>query len=295
MLDPSNYETANFAVGGHIKSVQYYDINLFMNGEKIQPDGTVFVKIRIPDNVIPEKCRVYHVTDDPVDPLVRFSNTLDGNYIVFETNHFSEFAVIEVETYLSGISITKMPSVMNYRLNEKLDISDMEVTALFSDGKSQTITDYDVSSVDTSSIGTKTVSVYYTFGDTTKSASFEITVSADIVNANITLNGENINEYNKKISLFKRYSQESVKLDCAVPDNYRIEWISDNPKVAVDSNGKVTNKGLFFARKATITVRITDSAGNVLATDSITVRFYKFNFQFAEIQSTFIQALKKVI
>ncbi|MGN0573914.1 MAG: leucine-rich repeat protein [Acutalibacteraceae bacterium] len=289
MLDPSNHEAANFAVGGYIKSVQYYDINLIRDSVKVQPDGTVSVKIRIPDDVTPEKCRVYHVTDDPVDPLVRFASTLDGNYIVFETDHFSEFAVIEVETYLSGISITKTPSKLSYSLNEKLDLSDMQVTALFSDGKSEITTDYDVSSVDTSSIGTKTVTVYYTFGEVTKSASFEITVSADKLNANITLDGKDISEYNKKVTWYKGYSSESLQLECALPDsqNYNIVWSSDNSKVLVDGSGKVTNKGFFSPRKAVITATVTDSAGNVVATDSVTVRFYKFSFQLSGVQSVF--------
>lgn len=295
LLDPSNYETANFAVGGYIKSVKYYDINLIRDGAKVQPDGTVFVKIKIPDDVTPEKCRVYHVTDDPVDPLVRFASTLDGNYIVFETDHFSEFAVIEVENVLNGISITKMPDKLTYSLGEKIDLSGIEITELMSDGTSKAITDYDVSSVDTSSVGTKTVTVYYTYNEITKSASFEITVSADKIAANITLDGKNVNEYNKKVKWYKVYSSESLQLECSLPDseNYNIKWSSDNSKVLVDENGKVTNKGFFFARKATITVTVTDSAGNVLATDSITVRFYKFSFQLSNIQSTMVQMFKK--
>ena len=297
MLDPSNYEPANFAVGGNIKSVKYYDINLICEGKKVQPDGTVYVKIRIPDGVTPEKCRVYHVTDDPVDPLVRFASTLDGNYIVFETDHFSEFAVIEVETYLSGISITGMPSKLNYALNEKLNLSDMEITALYSDGKTELISEYDVSRVDTSSIGTKTVTVYYTFGEVTKSASFEITVTADKISADITLNGKSINEYNRKVAWYKGYSSESLQLECELPhsENYTVRWSSDNTKIRVDENGKVTNKGFFFPRKATITVTVTDSAGNVLATDSITVRFYKFSFQLSGIQSVFTTLRKNGI
>ncbi|MBQ8014814.1 MAG: leucine-rich repeat protein, partial [Clostridia bacterium] len=276
MLDPSDYETANFAVGGHIKSVQYYDINLIRDGAKVQPGGTVFVKIKIPSDVSPEKCRVYHVTEDPVDPLVRFASTLDGNYIVFETDHFSEFAVIEVENVLSGISITRMPAKLVYGLNESIDLSGLEVTAVMSDGTSETITGYDVSNVDTSAIGTKTVTVYYTLNEITKSASFEITVSADKLTANITLNGENINEYNKKVKWYKGYSSETIQLECGLPDSEscRIKWSSDNSKVLVDEIGKVTNKGFFFPRKATITVTVTDSRGNVSATDSITVRFY---------------------
>ena len=289
MLDPSNHETANFAVGGYIKSVQYYDINLIRDSVKVQPDGMVSVKIRIPDDVTPEKCRVYHVTDDPVDPLVRFASTLDGNYIVFETDHFSEFAVIEVETYLSGISVTQTPSKLSYTLNEKLDLSGMQVTALFSDGKSQIITDYDVSNVDTSSVGNKTVTVYYTFGEITKSASFEITVSADKLAANITLDGKDISEYNKKVTWYKGYSSESLQLECALPasQGYNIIWSSDNSKVLVDENGRVTNKGFFLPRKAVITATVTDSAGNVIATDSVTVRFYKFSFQLSGVQSVF--------
>ncbi len=282
MLDPSSHETANFAVGGNIKSVNYYDINLIRDGKKVQPEGTVFVKIKIPDTATPEKCRVYHVTDDPVDPLVRFASTLEGNYIVFETDHFSEFAVIEVEAYLSGLSITKMPAKLNYMLNEKLDLSHMEVTALMSDGTSKKITDYDISSIDTSSIGTKTVTVYYTFGETTKSASFEITVISEKVSADIMHNGERINEYTRKVAWYKGYFCESVQLESGFSDsdNYTVKWSSDNSKVLVDENGKVTNKGFFFAREATITLSVTDSAGNILATDSITVKFYKFSFRF---------------
>ena len=289
ILDPSNYETADFAVGGYIKSIQYYDINLIREGAKVQPDGTVYVKIRIPDGVKPEKCRVYHVTEDPVDPLVRFASTLDGNYIVFETDHFSEFAVIEVETYLSGITVTKMPSKLTYAINEKLDLSDMEITALYSDGKTEIISNYDVSNVDTSSIGIKTVTVYHTFGEITKSTSFEITVSADDFVADITCDGNSINEYNKKIKWYKGYSTESLQLACNIPDSgkYSVEWKSDNSKVFVDENGKVTNKGFFFPRKATITVTVTDSAGNIIATDSVVVRFYKFDFQFSGIQNVF--------
>lgn len=297
VLDPSAIENANFAVGGNIKNVNYYDINLILGGEKVQPDGKVSVKIKVPDGVNPERCRVYHVTEDPVDPLVRFASTLDGNYIVFETDHFSEFAVIEVETYLSGISITQMPSKTSYELNGKPDFSDMQVTALFSDGTSQTVTDFDVSNVDTSSVGTKTVTVYYTFGEVTKSASFEITVSSNGFAANITVGGESMAEYSKQVAWFRLYSKAPVQLECSLPasSDYRIIWSSDNKKVTVDKNGKVTCKGFLFAQKATITLTVTDSAGNVIASDKIVVRFYKFSFQLSGIQNVFLPPTKQFL
>lgn len=293
LKDSSDLQSGNFAVGGTVKNITLYDINLLLNAQKTQPDGFVTVKIKLPDGVDPKRCKVYHVIDDPVDPLVRYTTALEGNFIVFETDHFSEFAVIEVETVLDSIEITKQPNKTIYTLGETVNTSGLEVTAHYSDGSTKIVSDYDVSSIDTSSIGTKTITVYHTYNGITKSASFEITVNGDKIAANITLNGEDINEYNKKVAWYKGYSSESVKLDCNVSGNYKVEWSSDNPNVLVDSNGNVTNKGFFFARKATITVKITDSVGNILATDSIVVRFYKFSFQLSSIQSTMIQVFRK--
>ncbi len=289
LKDSSDLQSGNFAVGGTVKSITLYDINLLLNAEKTQPSGFVTVKIKLPEGVDPNRCKVYHIINDPVDPLVRYATTLEGNFIVFETDHFSEFALIEVETVLSGISITQMPSKLTYALSEKIDLTDMKITALLSDGTSQTITDYDVSSVDTSSVGTKTVTVYYTYGKITKSASFEITVSADKIAASISCNGENVTEINKKVKWYVPYFNESLKLDCNcnIPGIYTVKWNSDNDKILVDSNGNVTNKGFFFPRKATITATVIDSAGNVISQDSIVVRFYKLNFQFSGLQYIF--------
>lgn len=289
LKDPSDLQGGNIAVGGTVKNITLFDINLLLNAQKVQTNGFVTVKIRLPDGVDPKRCKVYHVIDDPVDPLVRYSTSLEGNFIVFETDHFSEFAVIEVETFVTDIEITKKPNKTIYSLGETVNTSGMEITAHYSDGTSGVVNNYDVSSVDTSSIGTKTVTVYHTFNGITKSASFEITVSNENYYANITLDGKDISEYNKKVAWYKGYSSESVKLDCEVgaSGNYKTEWSSDNSKVLVDSNGKVTNKGFFSPRKATITVKITDSAGNVLSTDSVTVRFYKFSFRLSGVQTVF--------
>lgn len=294
LKDSSDLQSGNIAVGGTVKSMTLYDINLFLSAQKTQPNGFVTVKIKLPTGVDPKRCKVYHVIDDPVDPLVRYSTSLEGNFIVFETDHFSEFAVIEVETVLNGVGITKLPNKTVYAIGETVNTAGLEVTANYSDGTAAVVADYDVSSVDTSSVGTKAVTVYYTYNGITKSDVFEITVSAEKLTADICVNGECADEYNKKVAWYKGYSSESVKLDCTAQGNYKTEWSSDNPKVLVDSDGNVTNKGFFFARKAVITVKITDSAGNVIATDSITVRFYKFNFQLNGIQSVTVQGFRRI-
>lgn len=286
-IDASVNEIADFAVGGHIKSVRYYDITLLRRMQIVQPFGTVEVKIRIADGVDPAKCRVYHVTGDLVDPLVRMASSLDGNYIVFHADHFSEYAVVEVETVLDRVAVAHLPNKTRYALGESLDHSGLQVTAYFSDGTQRTIDDYDLSAVEMSSIGEKTVTVYYTYNGTTKSDRFMIYVTAEAVSAQILIDGTPMQQYNRRVKWFRPYTAESVSLRCDVSakSDVQIEWSSDNEKVQVDPSGKITNKSWFGARKATITATVKDKAGNVIANAQITVRFYKFNFQLSRLST----------
>ena len=104
-------------------------------------------------------------------------------------------------------------------------------------------------------------------------------------------------EYSKQVAWFRLYSKAPVQLECSLPasSDYRIIWSSDNKKVTVDKNGKVTCKGFLFAQKATITLTVTDSAGNVIASDKIVVRFYKFSFQLSGIQNVFLPPTKQFL
>lgn len=293
--DPSNYEGTNFAVGGSIRSLHFYDINLVYETAIVQPDGTVTVKIKLADGVDPKKCKVYHVTEDIVNPLVRFASTIDGNYIVFETDHFSEFAVIEVETVLDGIEISAMPDKTDYGIGEQLDLTGLKVVAHYSDGTSKDIGDYNVGMVNLNSIGEKKVTVYYTFGSITKTAEFEINVSAEKCSADITQNGKSVERINNKLNLFALYTKASIQLDCDIKnaEGCTVRWSSDNSKVIVDENGRVTCKGLFGAKKANITVEVVDEAGNVLVKDTVFVIFYKLSFQLSNTISQAVGFIKQ--
>ena len=260
-LDPTNIENANFAVGGKVKTALYYDISLYRNSAKTQPDGTVVVKIKIPDGVDPNKCKVYHVTDDPVDPLVKFTSTLDGNYIVFETDHFSEFAVLEVETVLEGIVISSPPVKTAYAQGESFSRKGMIITAFFSDGRSAAIDDYDIS-VDTNTVGTKPLNVYYTFNGVTKSVSTVITVNKDnsIVPSEVVLHipKDTTVEYRTKTTIV--VSADNLPDDCSI---------------VVSSGGTTVAKGKDSVKyyvgeidsSITFLVRVVDKSGNTV-TDS---------------------------
>lgn len=258
-LDPSRFEAANFAVGGHIKSVQYFDISLIRESARVQPNGTVTVKIRIPDGISPEKCRVYHVTNDPVDPLVRFANTLDGNYIVFHTDHFSEFAVIEVETVLSSIAITTMPAKTVYSLGELFDPTGMTVTATFSDGAEHAVTDFDVS-VDTTLLGEQRLTVYYTFNGVTKAANSSVLVVSPAQGISLTL---------RKPSTTSIRFGDTLVLHATVnmPNGATVLWdCSENcVQLSYAANGLSCNVKAIGSGSATVTATVVDRSGMPLS------------------------------
>lgn len=74
--------------------VTMFDIEITADGEKIQPNGTVLVKIPLPRGYNKNKCVVYYVADDGTMEELKTYHYKDG-YVYFETNHFSYYAVIE--------------------------------------------------------------------------------------------------------------------------------------------------------------------------------------------------------
>ncbi len=71
------------------KSKITYDITLTKDGKAIQPDGTVTVKIPVPESLDGAKCRVYRVEENGknIDMNAEFK---DG-FMVFKTTHFSKY------------------------------------------------------------------------------------------------------------------------------------------------------------------------------------------------------------
>lgn len=253
----SDLEGSNFAVGGTVLSMNYYDVNIVFGGASVQPSGTVTVKMKIPTGADPLKCRVYHIDKDAVHPMTRYTNTVEGNYVVFETDHFSEYAVIEVEPTLNDIRITKSITKSLYQINEPLNLAGLEVTAELSDGTSRVVSDYEITMVDMSTPGEKTVNIYYTDNSTTKSASFTITVEGSKQAISVTTASVNAP------SEMKYKSSEQLTLTLTDnADGYSTEWSSSDTSIAtVDEGGTVTACG---RGNVTITAKITNADGSVV-------------------------------
>ena len=81
-----------------------------------------------------------------------------------------------IDSVLSSLAITLQPTKTEYCKNSELDISGMVVSAIYSNGISRTVTRYDVSEFDSSTIGKKTLTVSFTDGGITCSANFSVDV-----------------------------------------------------------------------------------------------------------------------
>ena len=80
---PSKYDSEGAIV---------YDIYLEKDGKEVQPSGEVTVKIPVPEGMKGEECKVFRITDDEaVDMNAEYA---DG-YLVFKTDHFSYYAVVQ--------------------------------------------------------------------------------------------------------------------------------------------------------------------------------------------------------
>lgn len=84
---------ANIVFGDEFESYKAYDISLVADGEKVQPNGYVTVKLPIPEGFNAETTVVYYVDDS--GNKTKLESTTENGYIVFETNHFSEYVLVD--------------------------------------------------------------------------------------------------------------------------------------------------------------------------------------------------------
>ncbi len=107
------------------------------------------------------------VTFVPSTPL---NWDLADNYRLFEVK-----IKLESPITLTGIEITSNPTKTTYKIGERLDVTGLVVKEVYSDTTKVEITDYTVSELDSSTAGTKTITVTKgNFSDT-----FTVTVESD--------------------------------------------------------------------------------------------------------------------
>lgn len=76
-----------------IEEYKLYNICFIKNGEEVKPNGRVTVKIPVPNGYDKDRCVVYRQETDGSWGILQA--VVDGNYLVFETDHFSLYAIAE--------------------------------------------------------------------------------------------------------------------------------------------------------------------------------------------------------
>ena len=70
-----------------------YDITLLHNGAKVQPRGSVEVRMPIPEGFDKERLEVYYIPDEGGQEALDFA--IEGEFVVFLAEHFSIYVVAE--------------------------------------------------------------------------------------------------------------------------------------------------------------------------------------------------------
>ena len=133
-----------------------------------------------------------------------------------------------VDTYITGITVSKMPDKTTYYQGELFDSTGLEVSKTYSDGTLETITDYELSGFDSSSPGTKTITVTASGKTTT----FEITVSeASITAISVTTMPTKVNYH-----IGKEFDSTGIVVTATASDGSTIDVTKDCTYSGFDSS-----------------------------------------------------------
>lgn len=102
-----DYNIAVEAIGDSATKLKLFDITLLKDTLEVQPNGYITIKMPIPDGFDKTKLWIYHIDDDGNKTVIDYR--IDGNYIVFKTNHLSSYALVEGDTNTSHT----VPSILN--------------------------------------------------------------------------------------------------------------------------------------------------------------------------------------
>lgn len=133
-----------------------------------------------------------------------------------------------VDKYITGITVSKMPDKTTYYQGELFDITGLEVSKTYSDGVLEAITDYKLSGFDSSSAGTKTITVTASGKTTT----FEITVSeASITAISVTTMPTKVNYH-----IGKEFDSTGIAVTATASDGNTIDVTKDCTYFGFDSS-----------------------------------------------------------
>lgn len=99
-----------------LERYELYNICFVKNDQLVQPNGKVIVHLPVPDGMNGDTCKVYRQEED--GSWVILDAHIEGNYLTFETEHFSLYSIVG-ET--KNISIYSLPTNTIYNAGDILN------------------------------------------------------------------------------------------------------------------------------------------------------------------------------
>ena len=98
---------SNIIFSEEYENYKSYDISFFADGKKVQPNGKVTVKLPVPADFNAETIAVYYVDDK--DNKTRLNSKIENGYAVFETDHFSEYVIVDESSKIEEPTEPEVP------------------------------------------------------------------------------------------------------------------------------------------------------------------------------------------
>ena len=100
ITEGNEYSTVVEILGDEVNNFVAYDIKILSQGVEIQPNGNVKISLPIPKNFDTSKLVVYRINEDGTK--VEYNVTVEVEYAVFETDHFSTYVLAESNEQLQS-------------------------------------------------------------------------------------------------------------------------------------------------------------------------------------------------
>lgn len=84
---------ANIAFEDEYENYKSYNISLLLDGQTVQPNGKVIVKLPVPSTFNAETIAVYYVDNN--SNRTKLDSKVENGFVVFETDHFSEYVIVD--------------------------------------------------------------------------------------------------------------------------------------------------------------------------------------------------------
>lgn len=152
-----------------------------------------------------------------IDSYLRYNNGWAMSYFSSGYNvYFYEEQTVETVT-LSSIAVTTAPTTIVYNVGDTFSEEGLVVTATYSDGSTKAVTGYTLSGYDMNTAGEQTVTVTYTEGGVTQTATFTITVSKSL-SADATVTGIQVSGAKTNYSLGESFTTEGMVVTATYSD-----------------------------------------------------------------------------